>query len=84
MGVTSKIGIGPATLNIMKQESLKVGDYPLPLLRYDGAMGEWLQFTEYDPTSPSCGATFYIKDIANLESARQSKRDQFSEALSKI
>lgn len=65
----------------MKIESLKVGDHPLPQLRYDGVMGEWLQFTEYDRSSAAHGASIYVNaavfTVERLQAKRDAKRLEF-------
>lgn len=49
-------------------------------LRYDGMMLGLHQFTELDETSPSYGATFYLKtdDPKAVSRRREEKREQFA------
>lgn len=64
-------------------ETLTVGQNPLPFLRYDGKMGiGYYQFTEYDETSPSYRASFYVETVdftsEKLAAKRASKAEEFS------
>lgn len=71
----------------MKNESLTVGQNPLPLLRYDGKLEIFPgrtehQFTEYDTNQMSYGASFYVPtvdfSVDKLIAKRASKAEEFS------
>lgn len=66
----------------MTNETLTVGQNPLPLLRYDGKMGFLYQFTEYDTAAPSYGASFYLDSVdftsEKLVAKRAEKVAQFN------
>lgn len=53
-------------------------------LRYDGMMLGLHQFTEVDESSPSYGASFYLKtlDPAEVSRRREEKRVEFAAGLS--
>lgn len=55
-------------------------DRILNLLSYDGMMFGLYQFTELDETSPSYGATFYVKtnDPETVSRRREEKRREFA------
>lgn len=66
----------------MKNETLTVGQNPLPLLSYDGKyMGFHYQFSERDEQSPSYGTTFLMPiaefTLEGLLAKRQAKAEQF-------
>lgn len=56
-------------------ETLTVGQNPLPLLRYDGKMGFYYQFTEYDQAAPSYGASFYLETVGFTSEKLAAKRE---------
>lgn len=62
--------------------TLTPGEMPLPFLRYDGKMGFYYQFTEYDTARMSYGASFYVEiptfTVEKLAAKREEKLDQFS------
>lgn len=66
----------------MKNETLTPGEMPLPFLRYDGKMSFYYQFTEYDDTRLSHGATFYVPisefSTEALVAKRAAKLEEFS------
>lgn len=67
----------------MKNETLTPGEMPLPLLRYDGKMGEFLhQFSEYDTAVASYGSSFYLSTVdfttEKLVAKRAAKLEEFS------
>lgn len=55
-------------------------DQTFNLLNYDGMMLGLHQFTEVDETSPSYGATFYVKtrDPEIVSRRREEKRREFA------
>lgn len=63
-------------------ETLTVGQNPLPLLRYDGKFGNFhYQFSEYDTTSPTYGSTFLVDStdfsLEKVAAKRALKIEQF-------